>query len=67
MTTSRIARWFGESFNGRAKERQIECPTCGGKGEYDSYTSYNRTGGTIRVFCRKCNGTGRATEWYWDD
>jgi DnaJ-class molecular chaperone len=67
MTTSRIARLIGESFNGPAKERQIECPKCGGKGQYVSYASFNRTGGTVTCFCGKCNGTGWATEWYWDD
>jgi DnaJ-class molecular chaperone len=67
MTTSRIAKWIRESFNGPAKERQVKCPNCDGKGKYMSYRNYNQTGSAYTAICGKCDGTGWATEWYWDD
>jgi DnaJ-class molecular chaperone len=68
MTTSPVGKWFWESMRGKSpNERQIRCPKCDGKGEYQNYTTYARTGASYTARCGKCKGTGWATEWYWDD
>jgi DnaJ-class molecular chaperone len=67
MTTSWLGKWIGEAVNGRsAKERTVRCPKCDGKGEYQDYRNYARTGAPYTHTCGKCHGTGWATEWYWD-
>jgi DnaJ-class molecular chaperone len=65
--TTGIGKWFWESMSGKsARERTITCPKCNGKGEYENYASYIRTGHSFTSPCGKCRQTGRVTEYYWD-
>lgn len=63
-TTSRWTKWVTEGFYGDAKERQITCDRCDGRGE--TYQLRPAPGPNGWGRCVVCKGTGTRTEWYWD-